>query len=198
VEKGTDRLVNPEGLIYRLIVRLHHQAMDRAQTPDGAHWRGGLVVRSRYSARALVTLTPEGVRVQVRGPDPFSYLHQVTDEIRECVDGFWEGLTTRALLPCVDPCGLGTPGRGLFDRDKLIEARERHRVDFPCGVSGCQEYPTIDTLLGAGAPQPPEQTNGPSSPEASRTSRHGSMNSPPLSPTTQSASLPSSMPSMTT
>ena len=67
------------------------------------------------------------------------------------MDGFWEGLTTRALLPYQDPCGLGTPGRGLFDRDKLIEARERHRVDFPCSASGCQEYPTIDTLLGAGA-----------------------------------------------
>lgn len=155
VEKGTDRLVTPEGLIYRLIVRLHHQAMDRTEAPDGAHWRGGLVVQSRYNARALITLTPEGVRVHVRGPDPFSYLHQVTDEIRYCVDGFWKGLTTRALLPCQNPCGLGTPGRGLFDRDKLIEARERHRVDFPCNASGCQEYPTIDTLLGAGAPPAP-------------------------------------------
>jgi C-terminal of Roc, COR, domain/Ras of Complex, Roc, domain of DAPkinase/Leucine rich repeat len=151
VEKGTDRLVAPEGLIYRLIVRLHHQAMDRTRAPDGAHWRGGLVLQSRYGARALVTLTPDGVRVQVRGPDPSSYLHQVADEIRSCVEGFWEGLMTRALLPCQDPCGLGTPGRGLFDRDKLIEARERRRVDFPCGASGCPQYPTIDTLLGAGA-----------------------------------------------
>ena len=47
VEKGTDRQVAPEGLIYRLIVRLHRQAMDRTQAPDGAHWSGGLVVQSR-------------------------------------------------------------------------------------------------------------------------------------------------------
>ena len=150
VEKGTDRQVAPEGLIYRLIVRLHRQAMDRTRA-DGAHWSGGLVVQSRYGARALVTLTPDGVRIEVRGPDPHGYLHQVADEVRDCVDGFWAGLTTRALIPCQTVCGLGTPGRGLFDRDKLIEAKDRQRVEFPCSTSGCQEWISIDTLLGASA-----------------------------------------------
>lgn len=125
--------------------------MDRTRAPDGAHWSGGLVVQSRYGARALVTLTPDGVRIEVRGPDPHGYLHQVADEVRDCVDGFWAGLTTRALIPCQTVCGLGTPGRGLFDRDKLIEAKDRQRVEFPCSTSGCQEWISIDTLLGASA-----------------------------------------------
>jgi hypothetical protein len=149
VEKGTDRQVAPEGLIYRLIVRLHRQAMDRRQVPEGAHWRGGLVARSRYGDRALVTLTPDGVRIEARGPAPHGYLHQVADEVRDCVEGFWAGLTTRSLIPCQPPCGLGTPGRGLFDRDKLIEAKDRRRVEFPCSASGCQEWAGVDALLGA-------------------------------------------------
>src|SRR4051794_41794481 len=48
VERETDRPVVPEGLIYRLIVRLHRQAIDRTQAPDGAHWRGGGAGRSPY------------------------------------------------------------------------------------------------------------------------------------------------------
>ena len=91
------------------------------------------------------------MRIEVRGPDPHGYLRQVTDEVRDCVDGFWAGLTTRALIPCQTVCGLGKPGRGLFDRDKLIEAKDRQRDEFPCSTSGCQEWISIDTLLGASA-----------------------------------------------
>ncbi|HEY3714949.1 MAG TPA: leucine-rich repeat domain-containing protein, partial [Jatrophihabitantaceae bacterium] len=152
VERSTDRVVEPEGLIYRLIVRLHRQSIDPANLTGGAHWRGGLLSQSRYGARALLTLTADGVRVQVRGLDPHQYLRQVAEDVRDCVEGFWEGLRTRALVPCTHPCGLGTPGRGLFDIDKLIEARDVHRrADFPCNASGCPTWPAIDSLLGPGA-----------------------------------------------
>ena len=149
VEKATDRSASPPGLIYRLIVRLHRQALDRAEAPDGAHWRGGLVVHSRYGARALITLTSDGVRVHVRGPDPCTYLHQLADEVRDCVDGFWTGLTTRAMIPCQGLCGPDNQRRGLFDRDKLINARDRGVDVAQCPVSGCEQWPSIDGLLGA-------------------------------------------------
>lgn len=150
VERGTDRPVRPEGLIYRLIVRLHRQSLDRAQAPEGAYWRGGLVVQNRYKARALIILTENGVRVQGRGPDQSGYVHQIADEIRDCVEGFWSGLMTIAKVPCGESCRLGTPGRGLFDVDKLMDARYKHgQKKFPCPASGCEEWPSIDDLLGS-------------------------------------------------
>jgi hypothetical protein len=155
-EKRTGRSTTPDGLIYRLIVRLHQTALTEVVEPQNTHWQGGLIAYSRYGARALVTLTPDGVRVHVRGPDPRTFLRQVTDEIRNCVDGFWPGLASRALVPCSERCS--SPGQGMFDIDKLIKLQDDGRPDPQCPVADCDEYPSIASLLGGIAPRPKQDS----------------------------------------
>ncbi|MEU0552193.1 COR domain-containing protein, partial [Micromonospora sp. NPDC005979] len=143
-------VVIPESLMYRLIVRLHHQRYTEPDSMQGVHWQQGVVLESRYGARALLTVRAGvGVQVQVRGPDAVTYLRQVTDEIRYCIERFWPGLTTVALVACRDGCGLPTPGAGLFDVDKLVKLRDVHRQSVAqCPVSSCDAFPAIDALLG--------------------------------------------------
>ncbi|MEU4337342.1 COR domain-containing protein [Micromonospora lupini] len=143
-------IVIPDSLMYRLIVRLHHQRYTEPDSLQGVHWQQGMVLQSRYGARALLTVrTGVGVQVQVRGPDAVTYLRQVTDEIRYCIERFWPGLTTVALVACRDGCGLPTPGAGLFDVDKLIKLRDAHgQTVAQCPISGCDAFPAIDSLLG--------------------------------------------------
>ncbi|MFI5927976.1 COR domain-containing protein [Micromonospora sp. NPDC051543] len=143
-------VVIPESLMYRLIVRLHHQRYTEPDSMQGVHWQQGVVLESRYGARALLTVrTGVGVQVQVRGPDAVTYLRQVTDEIRYCIERFWPGLTTVALVSCRDGCGLPTPGAGLFDVDKLVKLRDVHGQSVAqCPVSSCDAFPAIDALLG--------------------------------------------------
>ncbi|GAA4258232.1 leucine-rich repeat domain-containing protein [Dactylosporangium darangshiense] len=152
-EGQAGRVVIPEALMYRLIVRLHQQRYTEPGSPQGVHWQHGMVTQSRYGARALLTVrTGVGVQVQVRGPDAVTYLRQVTDEIRYCIDRFWPGLTTVALVACREGCGLPTPGAGLFDVDKLIKLRDAHGQSVAqCPVPGCDEFPAIDALLGGSA-----------------------------------------------
>ena len=143
-----DRIVIPEALIYRLIVRLHHQRLETDKNPQGTHWQGGLLVNSRYGARALITVSGEEVRIAVKGPDPFTYLRQVGDVVRECVAGYWPGLSTRALIPCGHGCGIGQPGRGLFNVDKLVKSLDRGRADVDCQEGDCDARLPIAALLG--------------------------------------------------
>ncbi|MEV4213896.1 COR domain-containing protein [Micromonospora sp. NPDC049662] len=143
-------VVIPESLMYRLIVRLHHQRYTEPDSLQGVHWQQGVILQSRYGARALLTVrTGVGVQVQVRGPDAVTYLRQVTDEIRYCIERFWPGLTTVALVACRHGCGLPTPGAGLFDVDKLVKLRDAHGQSVAqCPVSSCDAFPAIDALLG--------------------------------------------------
>ncbi|MFG1883061.1 COR domain-containing protein [Micromonospora sp. NPDC049102] len=149
-EGPAGRVVIPDSLMYRLIVRLHHQRYTEPDSLQGLHWQQGMVLQSRYGARALLTVrTDVGVQVQVRGPDAVTYLRQVTDEIRYCIERFWPGLTTVALVGCRDDCGLAAPGAGLFDVDKLIKLRDAHgQTVAQCPISGCDAFPAIDSLLG--------------------------------------------------
>ncbi|MEH1169250.1 COR domain-containing protein [Micromonospora sp. CPCC 205539] len=149
-EGPAGRVVIPDALMYRLIVRLHHQRYTEPDSLQGVHWQQGMVIQSRYGARALLTVrTGVGVQVQVRGPDAVTYLRQVTDEIRYCIERFWPGLTTVALVACREECGLSTPGAGLFDVDKLIKLRDAHGQSIAqCPISGCDAFPAIDSLLG--------------------------------------------------
>ncbi|MET8282873.1 COR domain-containing protein [Micromonospora sp. NPDC005174] len=149
-EGPAGRVVIPDSLMYRLIVRLHHQRYTEPDSLQGVHWQQGMVLQSRYGARALLTVrTDVGVQVQVRGPDAVTYLRQVTDEIRYCIERFWPGLTTVALVGCRDDCGLAAPGAGLFDVDKLIKLRDAHgQTVAQCPISGCDAFPAIDSLLG--------------------------------------------------
>jgi len=147
VETGTAWVTIPEALMYRLIVLFHRFALGRDDVAASTHWQTGMLLRDRYGARALVTLSADGLTVRVRGPFPEAFLHLLMTEIREYVERFWKGLTTRVMIPCRVPCGINDPGRGLFDVDKLITRRGRGKADYPCPVDDCDLDADINTLL---------------------------------------------------
>jgi len=147
VERDTGRSVLPEGLIHRLIVLFHRHSLGRNDVTAAVHWGGGMVLQDRYGVRALLTLGPEGLSVRTRGLNPQAFLDHLVHDVREYIESFWKGLTTRVLIPCQDPCGLGSPGRGLFDLDKLYGRLERSRPDYPCPAPGCDTDAEIVALL---------------------------------------------------
>ena len=51
------------------------------------------------------------------------------------------------MVPCIAPCGLNQPGRGLFEIEKLINRKQRNKDDYPCNEPNCNEDQNIDCLL---------------------------------------------------
>jgi hypothetical protein len=133
-------------LVHRLIVLFHRHSLGRLDIGAAVHWGGGMVLQDRYGARALLTFDPEGLTIRTRGLNPQAFLDHLMHDVRETVEP-WKGLTTRALIPCKAPCGLNSPGRGLFDLDKLYVRLARNRQDFPCPAPNCESDVEIVTLL---------------------------------------------------
>jgi hypothetical protein len=42
---------------------------------------------------------------------------------------------------------MNATGQGLFEVQKLIESKKKNRHEFPCPISGCDEWQNIDQLL---------------------------------------------------
>lgn len=145
VETATGAPALPEGLMYQLIVRFHRFSLGRSDFRAGVHWRSGMVLDNSYNGRALITIERNRVTVRVRAAYPQFLLHQVTDDIRQHLQGFWKGLEGRIKVPCGGRCPVGRPGTGLFDIDKLAKSREQQRDEFPC--MECGEWQNIDALL---------------------------------------------------
>ena len=83
-----------------------------------------------------------------------SYL---TEEIIWLVKDFWQGLRCNVMVACIKPCGMNPPGKGLFEVQKLIESKKKNRHEYPCPLSGCDEWQNIDALLtNAPTTQPQE------------------------------------------
>jgi hypothetical protein len=78
---------------------------------------------------------------------PQDFMNLLAQEIRDYVEAFWKGLSTRVLIPCPAECALGRPGRGLFDIDKLLRYRRRGKNSYPCPVPDCDGDMSIPLLL---------------------------------------------------
>ncbi|MEO0489148.1 MAG: hypothetical protein AAFZ49_06250, partial [Cyanobacteria bacterium J06659_2] len=83
------------------------------------------------------------------------FLSYLTEEVKWLVESFWEGLKCNIMVPCIAPCGMEAPGHGLFEVQKLIESKKKNRPEFPCTVSGCDEWQNIDQLLNNAPTAPP-------------------------------------------
>jgi len=142
-EKGQS--ATAEGLFYQLIVRLHKYSLGRMNYNESVHWQRGLVLDDDYNGRALVEHIGNDVKITVRAPYPERFLAMLTEEIKYLVESFWEGLRCDVMVPCIEPCGKGLPGTGLFEVQKLIESKKRSRPEYPCPV--CNEWQNIDHLL---------------------------------------------------
>ncbi|WP_329264930.1 leucine-rich repeat domain-containing protein [Streptomyces pseudovenezuelae] len=146
-EKESRRAVQPYGLMYRLIVLFHRHSLGRGDVTKALHWASGMVLQDRYGARALVVLSHEGLTIRVRGLNPQAFLDHLVQEVREYVEGFWKGLSTRVLVPCKAICQFGDSGHGLFDLDKLYRRLEAGKHEYTCPDPSCDEDVAVEALL---------------------------------------------------
>ncbi|MEM9090866.1 MAG: COR domain-containing protein, partial [Cyanobacteria bacterium P01_F01_bin.53] len=152
---------NAEGLFYQLIVRLHKYSLGRTNYENSIHWQRGLMLDNDYNGRALLEHIGNDVKITVRAAYPERFLAYLTEEVKWLVESFWEGLNCNIMVSCIAPCGMESPGQGLFEVQKLIESKKKNRPEFPCPISGCDEWQNIDQLLfNAPLAQPPSQDIG--------------------------------------
>ena len=147
-----------EGLFFQLIVRLHKYSLGRDNYNDSVHWKRGLLLDNDYNGRALLEHIGNDIKITVRAAYPERFLSYLTEEVKWLVESFWEGLNCNIMVPCISPCGMSSPGHGLFEVQKLIESKKKKRPEYPCPISGCDEWQNIDQLLNnAPAAQPSAQ-----------------------------------------
>ncbi|TVQ58623.1 MAG: hypothetical protein EA366_06380 [Spirulina sp. DLM2.Bin59] len=146
---------NAEGLFYQLIVRLHKYSLGRTNYANSIHWQRGLMLDNDYNGRALLEHIGNDVKITVRAAYPDRFLAYLTEEVKWLVESFWEGLNCNIMVSCIAPCGMEAPGHGLFEVQKLIESKKKNRPEFPCPISGCDEWQNIDQLLNNAVTVPP-------------------------------------------
>jgi Leucine-rich repeat (LRR) protein len=136
-----------EGLFIQLIVRLHRYSLGRDNYEKSVHWQRGMILDDGYNGRGLLEYVGNDVRITVRAAYPQYFLYELTREVKWLVESFWEGLRCDVMVPCIEPCGLGKQGQGLFEVEKLIESKRQGMKKFPCIVSGCDTWHNIDQLM---------------------------------------------------
>ncbi|MFT5322430.1 MAG: hypothetical protein ACI8P0_000265 [Planctomycetaceae bacterium] len=154
VEKDGDKSASAEGLFYRLIARLHRYSLGKANHDLSVHWQYGLMLEDAHNGRALLRHIGNDIHITVRGAYPEFMLYELTREVRWLVenpDEGWKGLRCDIMVPCVEPCGLKEPGRGLFEVGALKKSRLKKRPEYPCDAvkdgERCEEWQPIDCLL---------------------------------------------------
>ena len=147
VDVETGRPAEVEGLLYRLIVRLHRYSLGRRNYFDSRHWKTGMILDDDFNGRAFIEEISGDVHVSVRAAYPDGFLGSLCGEIRSLVDQFWKGLDCRLSVPCHALC------RGLHELDVLVETRRRGIAEVLCPV--CRKFYEIDSLLVAATPKLP-------------------------------------------
>jgi hypothetical protein len=69
----------------------------------------------------------------------------LTREVKFLVESFWEGLRCDVMVPCIEPCGKGVPGTGLYNVSNLMESKRDGQPKYPCPI--CNKWQDIDSLL---------------------------------------------------
>ena len=155
------QLAVAEGLLYKLIVRLHKYSLGRCNYEKSIHWQRGLMLDNDYNGRALLEYIDTDVKITVRAAYPERFLSYLTEEIKWLVEHDWKGLRCNVMVPCIAPCGKNLPGNALFEVEKLIKSKKKNRDEHQCHIPGCDEWQNIDSLLNnAPTSQPPSQEIG--------------------------------------
>ena len=147
LDAETGRTVEAEGLIYRLIVRLHRYSLGRKNYHASRHWKTGLLLDDGYNGRAFIDEVGGDVYVTVRAAYPERFLHQLCTEVQWLVKNFWKGLDARLFVPCVtEKC------KGLLEIDEIMESKNNGNPKVRCSV--CRKYHEIDSLMATMQPKP--------------------------------------------
>ncbi|WP_335991790.1 leucine-rich repeat domain-containing protein [Glycomyces sp. MUSA5-2] len=154
---ASDNFHIPEGLIYRLIVRLHSLSLGRERYEDSLHWTGGLVIDHGLHGRALIKLDRNRLIVSVKAVVPDYLLTLVIEEIKSHVAEFWQGVKVRTYVSCGGNCN-DPEGRqaGQWEIERLFNRRLKGKREITCG--SCDEDVAIQDLLsGVVAPVDPDE-----------------------------------------
>ena len=149
LEQDSGQPVTLEGLFYSLIVRLHKYSLGRDNFANSIHWQRGLLLDDQYNGQALLECVGSDVRITVRAAYPQHFLSVLTADVKSLVAEGWPGVRCEVMVPCIRPCGMNQPGRGLFAVEKLISSKRQGLPKFPCPFSGCEQLQDIDCLLNA-------------------------------------------------
>jgi hypothetical protein len=147
LDKETGRTVGAEGLIYRLIVRLHRYSLGRHNYYESRHWKNGLILDDDFNGRALIEEIGGDVYVTVRAAYPNGFLGHLCSEIEWLVTSFWRGIDPRLYIPCpTESC------KGLLERDEILDFKNQGMPKVRCAV--CKTFHDIDGLMATNAAKP--------------------------------------------
>ncbi|MBN2119301.1 MAG: leucine-rich repeat domain-containing protein [Anaerolineales bacterium] len=147
LDAETGRTVEVDGLIYRLIVRLHRYSLGRKNYYNSRHWKTGLLLDDGYNGRAFIEEIGGDVHVTVRAAYPERFLHQLCTEAQWLVKNFWKGLDAKLFVPCpTEKC------KGLLEIDEMMDNRSNGLDKIRCSV--CRKYHEIDSLMATMQPKP--------------------------------------------
>ncbi|MBN8656841.1 MAG: leucine-rich repeat domain-containing protein, partial [Anaerolineae bacterium] len=140
LDAETGRTTEVDGLVYRLIVRLHRYSLGRKNYYESRHWKTGLLLDDGYNGRAFIEEIGGDIYVKVRAAYPERFLHQLCTEIQWLVDNFWKGLDAKLFVPCpTQDC------KGLLEIEEMLDNRRNGMEKVRCSV--CRTYHEIDTLM---------------------------------------------------
>lgn len=150
LDAETGRTAEAEGLMYRLIVRLHRYSLGRDNYHHSRHWKTGMILDDGYNGRGFIEEIGGDVYVTVRAAYPERFLHHLCSEIQWLVEHFWKGLDARMYVPCpLETC------KGLLELDEMIDNKANEMPKIRCSV--CREYHRIDDLMATMQPKPQYQ-----------------------------------------
>jgi Leucine-rich repeat (LRR) protein len=143
----TGRTVEVEGLIYRLIVRLHRYSLGRKNYLQSRHWKTGLILDDGYNGRAFIEDVGGDIYVTVRAAYPERFLFHLCSEVQWLVDNFWKGLNAKLFVPCPT-----TECKGLLEIDEIMDFKNAGMPKVRCSV--CANFHEIDSLMATMRPKP--------------------------------------------
>ena len=147
LDAQTGRSVEAEGLMYRLIVRLHRYSLGKKNYFESRHWKTGLLLEDGYNGRAFIEETGGDVYVSVRAAYPELFLHQLCSEIQWLVKNFWRGLDAKLFVPCPT-----VKCKGLLEIDEMMDNKSNGLNKIRCSI--CRTYHPIDPLMATMQPKP--------------------------------------------
>jgi hypothetical protein len=147
LDKETGRTVELEGLIYRLIVRLHRYSLGRDDYNKSCHWKNGLLLDDVFNGRAFIEEIAGDVYITVRAVYPSGFLGYLCGDVQSLVKSFWKGVDPRIFLPCpTQSC------KGLLEKDELQESKAEGISKVRCAV--CRKFHEIDDLMASTTAKP--------------------------------------------
>lgn len=146
VDSETGRTNDVEGLLYRLIVRLHRYSLGRRNYYESRHWKTGMILDDGPNGRAFIEEIGGDIYVKVRAAYPERFLHLLCEEVRWLVSYFWRGLNCLYAVPCDLPC------KGLLELDEMYDNLKEGIDKIRCPV--CRKYHSISGKLSTSTPKP--------------------------------------------